>query len=150
MRKEDGVFEPEERLFRALNPAAFHEECLVPSNLPATNVSVDREKYGGSASSVLKPIERNGWGTLVWLAGSVPKEFSRSDGSPLAIAPEDSPLEENEAHAELRVRRQDESRKIMDEGDLRTKALKQIKHEIRMHLAQIAVDVVPPSIRIQE
>lgn len=108
MRAPDQLFDPDELLYRRLSTKDIAADGgVLPESLRFHQSSFDRGKYLAEPRDVLthgsNPAE-NGFAAI--LVRDLPSKLDRgADVAPLITYPHDDPLPENDAHCEVRVRR---------------------------------------------
>lgn len=95
-----------ESLFRAVPEAHVTGRVILPEAIDMPRCSFDREKYGSSAG-VLKPQFPESNRIAVLVSGDHPRGELTADGASVSYILDivDDPLDDNDAHCEVRARR---------------------------------------------
>jgi hypothetical protein len=106
LRPLDEPIPPEEDLYRSVADGEFDGDALDPTSIDLPASSVSRAKYVARPEDALKGDDT---GIAVTTLGRLPSQ-KRSPGSVVhEIEVADDPIEGNDPHAEIRVRRQGRS-----------------------------------------
>ena len=100
--QEDPHFARNEKLYRAVSPAYYHDGVISSDAITFPDCSFDRSKYGDPNSLLRRFAAWNGWGAAALRVGDLQEPINLTDGDQMEFVVKHVPSKKNMAHTEVR------------------------------------------------